>query len=169
MLKGLIAVVLFTTSIYSVPFTDINGSANSFNDYQGKKILIVNIATGSDKISQIGQLQKLYQQYQDSLAIVAFPSNSFGKEDQTNAQIKQTCEAVFHTTFIIGQKGPVKGAGILPIYNWLAHQSENGVMNGEVISDFQKFLIDKNGALIGVFTPDTDPMDISIRNAITDN
>lgn len=169
MIKILTAIVLLTSSIYTIPYTKSDGTSGSFASFQGKKILIVNIATGSDKVSQIGQLQNLYEQYQDSLVVIAFPSNSFGNEPKTNAQIKQTCEGVFGTTFIIAQKGPVSGAGILPIYDWLGSQAANGVMNGTVRNDFQKFLVDADGSLVGVFSPDTDPMDISIRNAITGN
>jgi glutathione peroxidase len=169
MIKILLAAACMFSSIYTIHFNDINGTDQQFNQYQGKKILIVNIATGSDKTSQIGQLQELYQMYQDSLVIIAFPSNSFGNEPRTNAAIKQQCESVYHTTYTLAQKGSVTGATALPIYQWLASQAENGVMNGTVVQDFQKFLIDKNGALIGVFGPETDPMSTAIREAITEN
>lgn len=169
MLKLLLIAGILTTSIYSVHFNTIDGNDQHFGQYQGKKILIVNIATGSDEVSQIGQLQELYQLYHDSLVIVAFPSNSFGHEPRTNPEIKQMCEGVFHTTFTIAQKGAVTGPNAMPIYRWLANQADNGVMNGTVVQDFQKFLVDRNGNLIGVFGPETDPMSTAIRDAITDN
>jgi glutathione peroxidase len=169
MLKLLIIASCLYSSIYSIHFNSITGDDQNFGQYQGKKILIVNIATGSDKVSQIGQLEELYQQYHDSLVIIAFPSNSFGNEPKTNAEIKQLCEGVFHTTFPLAQKGAVMGTNAVPIYQWLASQAENGVMNGTVVQDFQKFLVDKNGALIGVFGPETDPMSTAIREAITEN
>lgn len=169
MLKLLITASFVYSSIYSIHFNDADGLDRNFGQYQGKKILLVNIATGSDKVSQLANLQQLCLQYQDSLVVIAFPSNSFGKESRSNAAIKQFCQANYNSSFIIAEKGNVIGASIQPAYNWLSKQSENGVMNGIVIADFQKFLIDKNGALIGVFAPDTDPMDNSIREAIEEN
>lgn len=169
MLKLFILAGFLTTSIYSIHFNGINGEDKNFGQYQGKKILIVNIATGSDEVSQIGQLQQLYQLYHDSLEIVAFPSNSFGHEPKTNAEIKQLCEEVFHTTFTLAQKGAVAGPNAIPIYQWLASQAQNGVVNGTVVQDFQKFLVDKQGAIIGIFNPETDPMSAAIRDAITEN
>lgn len=167
MLKILTVLLCFTTSIYTVPYTSSNGTTGSFSAFQGKKILIVNIATGSDKVSQIGQLQNLYQQYQDSLVVIAFPSNSFGNESKTNTEIRQTCETVFNATYVIAEKGDVTGASMIPVYQWLSSQTANGVMNVVIKGDFQKILIDGNGNLIGVFGPDIDPMDARIRSAIT--
>jgi glutathione peroxidase len=166
MTKILIASLFVLSSIYSVSYTDINGASQSFNAFQGKKILIVNIATGSDKISQIGRLEQLYQQYQDSLVIIAFPSNSFGNEPRTDVEIKQKCETVFNTSFVLAQKASVTGLNAAPIYQWLANQSQNGVTNAAVTQDFQKFLINKDGMLIGIFKADVDPMAAAIRNAI---
>lgn len=167
MIKLLSAALFLATSIYTVPYTQSNGATGTFAAFEGKKILIVNIATGSDKVSQIGQLQNLYQQYQDSLVVIAFPSNSFGNEPKTNTEIRETCETVFNTSYIIAQKGDVTGANMIPVYQWLSSQAANGVMNAVIKGDFQKCLIDAEGNLIGVFGPDTDPLDARIRNAIT--
>jgi len=169
MLKLLLTASFFYSSIYSIHFNNVDGVDKNFGLYQGKKILIVNIATGSDNVSQLKNLQLLYQQYQDSLVVIAFPSNSFGKETRNNVAIKQFCQTNFNTSFIIAEKADVTGANIQATYNWLAQLSENGVMNGTVVGDFQKFLINKNGALVGVFASSTDPMSNSIKNAIERN
>ena len=81
----------FITSIYSLSITDVNGNTISLSAFQGKKIMLVNIATGSDKVAQLAGLQQLHQQYHDSLIIIAFPSASFGHETRSNSEIKQFC------------------------------------------------------------------------------
>jgi glutathione peroxidase len=159
--------LLLTTSVYTLQYNDIDGNQISMSIYSSKKILIVNIATNSSKISQLAGLQQLYQTYGDSLEIIAFPSNSFGNEPKSNAEIKSFCQANYGVTFKIASKNPVAGTGVQSIYYWLSHVSENGVMNEEVIGDFQKYLIDKNGNLIGVFSPSTNPMGSEIVNAIS--
>lgn len=157
------------TSIYSITVTDIDGGQINFSEFQGKKILIVNTASNSRYVSQYGELQQLHQAYGDSVVIIAFPSNSFDNEPMTNAEIKAFCQNNYNVTFKIAQKASVAGANVQSIYNWLAQQSENGVMNGVVVTDFQKFLIDENGLLIGVFAPSINPLHNSITNALTNN
>jgi len=170
MIKILISsLIFFTTSIYTLQFHDVDGNNITMSAYQNKKILLVNIATGSLRVSQLSGLQQLNQLYGDSLVIIAFPSNSFGHETRTNAEIKQFCQSNYGVTFLIAEKNPVTGTDIQSVYNWLAHSSENGMMDGVVGGDFQKFLVNKDGLLIGVFSPSMNPMDSIIQNAITAN
>jgi glutathione peroxidase len=169
MFKILIIAGIFLTSIYAISYNDTDGTPRSFNDLRGKKILIVNIATGSSKVSQLAQLQQLYLQYQDSLTIVAFPSNSFGNEPKTNAEIKAFCDSAYLITFQLAQKVSVKDSGMHAIYSWLSNASENGAMDGVVVGDFHKFLIDADGRFIGAFAPVVLPMDATIQHAITGN
>ena len=164
---------VFITSIYSISFQKINGNGSnnptSFNSYQGKKILIVNIATGSPRVNQLAGLQQLYNQYIDSLVVVAFPSNTFNNEPRNNGQIKTFCQNNYSITFPIAAKGNVNGTGNQPTFNWLASGSANGLMNINIVGDFEKVLLNKNGAIIGIFAPAIQPMDTTIINAITNN
>lgn len=160
---------LFITSIYSLSFTDTDGNTVTMNQFQGKKILLVNIATGSPRVNQLADLQQLQQQYGDSLVIIAFPSNSFGNESRSDAAIKQFCRSNYGATYRIAAKNSVLATGLQPIYSWLADISENGMMTGVVGGDFQKFLIDKEGNLVGVFSPSVKPTHSSVISAITGN
>jgi glutathione peroxidase len=164
-----LATAAYIASIYNFQINDVDNIAINLSDFQGKKILFVNIATGSTNAGQLGELQELQQKYSDSLVIIGFPSNSFGHEPKTNSEIKQFCQVQYLTSFRLAAKGSVRGTDIQPIYNWLTHQSENGVLNNDVVADFQKFLVDRNGLLIGVFGPGVSPMDSTIQNAITNN
>src|SRR5258708_4549344 len=120
------------TSIYALQYTDVNGNVVSMNAFQGKKMLLVNVATNSSRVGQLGSLQQLHQLYGDSVIIIAFPSNSFGHESRTNAEIKQFCVDNYGVTYRIAEKNSVAGNQIQSIYNWLSNLNENGVMNGIV-------------------------------------
>jgi glutathione peroxidase len=146
-------------SIYTLQFTDIDGNSISMSQFQGKKILFVNIATGSTRTGQLGELQQLHEQYADRVVIIGFPSNSFGHEARSNAEIKQFCTTTYNTSFLFAQKISVKGESVHPIYNWLTLISENEMMDQQMGSDFQKFLVDETGKLIGVFSPSVNPGD----------
>lgn len=162
------SLVLYT-SIYSLSFTDTDGSTVNMSSFQNKKILIVNIATNSPRVGQLTGLQQLKQQYGDSLVIIAFPSNSFGNETRSDAEIKQYCQQNYNVNFFIASKNSVSGLYIQPVYNWLKHTEENGVMDVEIMSDFQKILINNDGNIIGVFAPEVSPTDTSIVSTITIN
>lgn len=164
----LTSLVLYT-SIYSLSFTDTDGSTVNMSSFQNKKILIVNIATNSPRVGQLTGLQQLKQQYGDSLVIIAFPSNSFGNETRSDAEIKQYCQQNYNVNFFIASKNSVSGPYVQPVYNWLKHTEENGVMDVEIMSDFQKILINNDGNIIGVFAPGVSPTDTSIVSAITIN
>lgn len=158
--------VLATTSIYTYTATSLSGSTIRFSDFQHKKIMIVNIATGSPRINQLAGLQQLQAQFGDSLVVVAFPSNSFGKESRTDAEIKNFCELVYHTTFPVAQKGAVIGSGTQPVFQWLGSQGHNGVMDAAPKQDFFKWLISEQGELIAVYAGAVEPMDPTILEAI---
>lgn len=168
LLMFLPSLVLYT-SIYTLSFTDTDGSTVNMSSFQNKKILIVNIATNSPRVGQLTGLQQLKQQYGDSLVIIAFPSNSFGNETRSDAEIKQYCQQNYNVNFFIASKNSVFGLYIQPVYNWLKHTEENGVMDVEIMSDFQKILINNDGNIIGVFAPGVSPTDTSIVSAITIN
>ncbi len=162
-------VSLFFTSIYSLQLQDTNGNTIQLSSFQGKKILLVNIATGSSKVNQLTGLQQLHQQYGDSLVVIAFPSNSFGNETRTDAEIRQFCQSTYNTSFIIASKGAVSGSGLQSIYNWLSKQTENGDMDLIMSGDFQKVLIAKDGSIQGIFSPKVEPLSQEIADAIAIN
>jgi glutathione peroxidase len=160
-------IVLVNSSIYNYTATNIDGDQVSFNDFRYKKILIVNIATGSSITGQLAELQQLQQQYADSLIVIGFPSSSFGHENKNNAEIKQFCQSQYGVSFLLAAKGSVKGNDMQPIYQWLTRKTENGEFNSEVKDDFQKYIVDRNGALIGVFKGSVSPLDNQVVSVIT--
>jgi glutathione peroxidase len=165
----LLATLVFTISIYSLTANDVDGGTIHFSDFSGKKILIVNTASNSSAASQYARLEELYRLYKDSLVIIAFPSNSFGNEPGNNQSIKDSVMNKYNIHFVLGEKINVTGLSQAPIYQWLTQESQNGMTDNEIVGDFQKFLVNKNGTLIGVFSPVIDPMDSLIQNAILHN
>lgn len=165
---GLLILPFFSSSsIYSFTVNGIDGTQINFNNFQHKKILLVNIATNSSRVNQIGELKQLQQQYEDSLVIIGFPSNSFGNESRSNAAIKQFCDSAYSINFLLAGKGSVKGSDQQLVFYWLTHTSENNTLDSEIKGDFQKYLIDRDGELIGVFVGSVSPLSPQIINNIT--
>lgn len=155
------------SDIYSFSISGINAGATiNFSDFQGKKILIVNTCSDSAYSPQYGRLEQLYQQYKDSLVIVAIPSNDFGHEPGSEADIQNFVQSNYSIHYLLAGKMSVTGAEQSALYQWLTTGTQNGSMSSTVQYDFQKYLIGTDGHLIGYFTGAMDPMDSTIQNAI---
>lgn len=143
------------SSIHTFIAKDINGNLIHLNSFRGKKLLIVNTASKCGLTPQLKDLQALHEAYKDKdLVIIGFPSNNFGKQDPgTNAEIKNFCKKNYQVSFLMMEKINVRGDSTHPIYKWLCHKSENGVMNSKVRWNFQKYLVDENGFLVNVINP----------------
>ncbi len=146
-------------SIYDFKVKDIDGKDFSFTSLKGKKILVVNVASKCGLTPQYEKLQQLYEKYKDkNFVIVGFPANNFnGQEPGTNEEIKTFCVLNYDVSFPMMSKIDVTGDNKAPIYKWLTEKSENGKIDAEVQWNFQKFMIDENGQLVGFVPPREDP------------
>jgi len=160
-----------TTSIYDFHFRSLsNDSVINLSQYQGKKMLLVNMASESQYAAvQIPQLEQLYQQYKDSLVVIGFFSNDFQNEPREDNVLRLTMTNTYHATFPTSVRISVKDSSGTtdPLYTWLQHKTENGMMDVKVRRDFQKYLVEKDGTLVGVFAAKVNPTDPQIINAIT--
>ncbi len=155
------------TSFYDLEAQSINGDTIKMSDFRNKNILIVNVASKCGYTSQYKSLQKLHELYKDKLYILAFPSNDFlGQEPGSNEEIKKFCEVNFGVQFDIFKKISVKGNGIHPIYNWLSNENLNGWNDKNPNWNFNKYLIDREGKLIGLWGAAIDPQSKEITNLI---
>jgi len=153
-------------TIYDFTVNSIDGKPVNFNQYIGKKILVVNTASECGYTYQYENLEKLYEKYKDKMVLIAFPANNFGhQEPGTNDEIKQFCEKTYRTTFPIMSKVSVKGDDIVPLFKWLTTQS-NPDFTGEIKWNFEKFLLDENGKLIHRFRTKVEPLSEEITKAI---
>jgi glutathione peroxidase len=148
-----------TQTIYDFKVPSLNGGSIDFADFKGKKILIVNTASKCGFTPQYEDLETLYKKYEGKLVIVGFPANNFfSQEPGSNETIEAFCKKNYGVTFPMAAKISVKGKDIAAIYKWLCNKSENGVMDAKVSWNFNKFLLDENGKLIGHFKSKVKPM-----------
>ena len=146
-------------SIYKFKVEGLDGDVIDFSKFKGKKILVVNTASKCGFTPQYELLEKLYEKYSDKLVIVGFPANNFGQQEPgTNVEIKEFCTKNYGVTFPMAAKVSVKGDDIAPIFKWLTHKDENGVLDAEIKWNFSKFLLDEKGVLIAKFDSKVEPM-----------
>jgi len=155
------------TSIYSYSIDSISGNRSiDFSLFKGKKILIVNMSSGDSTFNQYEEIKQLYYIYKDSLVIVVSPTNSFNKEPGSNLQIASLYKQASTSKFYVAAKLVVKDVNIHPLYLWLTSKAMNGIADTQIKRAGYKFLINKEGRLIGIFNPMIMPMSNILRQAI---
>ena len=147
------------TTFYDFTVKDINGEDYPLSQLKGKKVLVVNTASKCGHTPQYEGLQELYEKYgTDDFMIIGFPANNFLKQEPgTNEEIASFCKLNYGVTFPMMSKISVKGDDQHQLYKWLTSKSENGVEDSDVSWNFQKYMIDEEGQLMGHFSPNTKP------------
>ncbi|MBN2481637.1 MAG: glutathione peroxidase [Bacteroidales bacterium] len=146
-------------SFHDFQVTDIDGNVFDLGSLVGKKVLVVNTASKCGFTPQYADLEKLYKEYGNrNFVVVGFPANDFlGQEPGTDEEIKAFCQLNYGVTFPMMSKISVRGKDIHPLYEWLTSKELNGVMDSEVSWNFQKYMIDEAGNLIGMVPPRKNP------------
>ncbi|MCH5217616.1 MAG: glutathione peroxidase [Muribaculaceae bacterium] len=144
--------------IYDFTVKDAKGNDVSLAEYKGKILLIVNTATGCGFTPQYEGLEKLYETYKDQgFEILDFPCNQFANQAPgTDEEIGQFCTLRYHTTFPRFRKIEVNGDNAAPLYKWLKEQ-QKGVFGRAIKWNFTKFLVDREGNVVGRYGPMTTP------------
>ena len=139
--------------------TDITGNEFDLSQLKGKKVLVVNTASKCGLTPQYEDLERLYREYGgEDFVIIGFPSNDFANQEPgTNEEIAAFCNSNYDISFPMMSKISVKGDDIHPLYLWLTEKKENGVENSRVSWNFQKYMIDENGSLVGHVPPRKKP------------
>ena len=174
-------------SIYDIPLKSISGADTTLGAYRGKVLLVVNVASACGLTPQYEGREKLYEEKSaDGLVVVAFPANEFGaQEPGSNEEIAEFCSSKFRVTFPLFEKIVVKGPEQHPLYQKLveaqpaaqeipgsgfrAKLAGYGIKQDDpkdVLWNFEKFLISKDGRVVGRFAPDTTPDDALLKDAI---
>ena len=161
---SLIMIQAQSNSIHQFKVKDINGETFDMSSLKGKKVLVVNTASKCGFTPQYKQLQELYEKYKDTgFTIVGFPANNFmNQEPGSIAEIKEFCTQNYGVTFQMMDKVSTKGKDQSPIYEWLTQKKKNGVKNSKVRWNFQKYLIDEEGQLVDVVSPQKSPLNKKI-------
>ncbi len=137
----------------------LNGEAAELKDYEGKVVLMVNVASKCGLTPQYKQLEELHEKYgKEGLAILAFPANEFGKQEPgTSAEISDFCTSKYGVEFDMFEKVVVKGEGICPLYKFLTEKETNPEFAGEIKWNFEKFVLNRKGEVVARFDPRTKP------------
>jgi len=137
----------------------LEGEEFNLGTLEGKKVMVVNVASKCGLTPQYEQLQEVYENYGgDDFTIIAFPANNFLKQEPGTAEeIREFCTENYGVTFPMMAKISVKGDDMAPVYQWLTQKSQNGVLDSKVSWNFQKYLIDEKGRLVKMLPPKTAP------------
>ena len=154
-------------NIYQFKLNSADGKLIDFNDFRGKKILIVNTATECGFTYQLESLQKLQDKFVENLVVIGTPSNDFmNQEPRNNSEIINFCSDKYGVEFLLSEKIHVSGKKIHEIYKYLTNIEYNGTNNKKVSWNFNKFLIDENGYLLDHFGSMTKPFSEKITSLL---
>jgi glutathione peroxidase len=162
------ATSLFAGSgVYNFTLNSIEGKPAPLAAYQGKVVLLVNVASQCGYTPQYGALEAIYAKYKDQgFVILGFPANNFGaQEPGTNEEIKTFCTRNYSVTFPMYSKISVKGADQAPLYTYLTKETGTGIA-GDIKWNFTKFLVDREGKVIQRFEPAVTPDSKEVTAAI---
>jgi glutathione peroxidase len=155
-------------TIYDFTLTGIAGDEVKLSQFQGKALLIVNVASKCGFTPQYKELQSLYATYRDQgLEILGFPADNFlHQEPGTNEEIRQFCTLTYGVTFPMFAKISVRGADIHPLYQFLTEKETDPEFAGKISWNFNKFLVSRDGKLINRFDSKDKPDDPKVVQAI---
>jgi len=155
-------------SIYDLSVSLNNGKSLPLQTYKGKKLLLVNTASNCGYTNQYEDLQKLYQQFNDQLEIIAFPANDFKEQEKgSDNDIAQFCQVNFGVTFPLAKKSVViKSGDQNNIFKWLTDKSKNGWNEQPPVWNFSKYLVNEQGSLTHYFDPSVSPLSEDVIKAI---
>jgi glutathione peroxidase len=158
-------------TIYQFKVKDIDGNEFDFSKLKGKKILVVNTASKCGLTPQYKELEALYKKYKSkNLVIVGFPANNFASQEPgTNKEIATFCSKNYGVSFPMMSKVSVKGDDMCELYEFLTQKSKNGLQDSQVEWNFQKYLINENGQLEKVISPQITPMSTEIVSWVEKN
>jgi glutathione peroxidase len=155
-------------SIYEFVLKNIDGQEVKMEQYRGKVLLIVNVASKCGFTPQYAGLQKLYLTYKDQgFYVLGFPANNFlSQEPGSNEEIKNFCSTTYDVTFPMFAKISVKGDDKHPLYRFLTEEQTDPQFAGEISWNFNKFLVNKDGKITARFGSKVKPEDAQLIAAI---
>lgn len=155
-------------SIYQIKINNLQGKELTLSDFEGKKLLFVNVASKCGFTPQYEELQKLQENYKDSLVVIGVPCNQFGGQEPGNPdEIQEFCSINYGVTFPITEKINVKGSEKHPLYAFLTDKKLNGKKSSSVKWNFQKYLVDEHGNLVDYWYSLTKPNSKKITKYLT--
>lgn len=176
-----------SNKIYEIPVNKIDGTATTLGEFEGKALLLVNVASKCGLTPQYAGIESLYKEYKDQgFEVLGFPANNFlAQEPGTSEEIQDFCQTNYDVTFPLFQKISVKGDDQHPLYSFLTEEKgEADIANGtafeeklagfgqmrenasDVLWNFEKFLIAKDGSIAARIAPDVTAEDERVVSAL---
>ena len=148
-----------------IPFLSITGDSSELAAFEGKVMLVVNVASNCGYTNQYAKLEELYRTYRDSgLVVLGFPANNFGNQEPgSNEEILDFCQTRFNVSFPMMGKISVKGKDKHPLFIYFTEDSN---LPGEINWNFSKLLLDRSGQLVARFDSQVQPMSAELVEQI---
>jgi len=172
-------------NVYDIPVKRITGEPATLGDYRGNVLLVVNVASKCGLTPQYEGLEKLFQaKHAQGLQVLGFPANNFkGQEPGSDAEIQSFCTLTYDVHFPLFSKISVKGADRHPLYDALTQAQPRAIGEGpfrerlkgfgvdggtpdEVLWNFEKFLVNRQGEVVARFAPDVTANDPRLLAAV---
>ena len=154
-------------SFYDLKATSIDGKEISFEQFKGKKVLIVNTASACGYTYQYEGLQKLHDLYGEDVAVLGFPANDFMFQERgSDSDIADFCEKNYGVTFQMFSKITTRGKNQSPVYNWLTNKDLNGWNEKKPTWNFCKYLVNEDGDLVAFFDKSVKPLSKQITGLL---
>jgi glutathione peroxidase len=145
-------------SFFQLQANSLDGKPVSLEQFKGKKIVILNVASRCGYTPQYADWERFYQENKDNAVVLGFPSNNFmGQEPGSAEEIAAFCQKNYGVSFPMFEKVDVKGSDISPVYKWLTDPTLNGWNNQEPSWNFCKYLINEKGELTQFFASKVTP------------
>jgi glutathione peroxidase len=154
-------------SFYDFTVNDLSGKPTSLKDFQGKTVILINVASKCGFTPQYADWQKFHEEHGDKVAVLGFPANDFmSQEPGSSEEIAEFCQKNYGVTFRMFEKVNVTGKDKAPLYDWLSKKELNGWNNQEPTWNFCKYLINKEGKLTHFFESKITPNNPEFLKAV---
>ena len=148
-------------SLYDIPLKTIDGETVTLEPFRGKALLIVNVASRCGFTPQYEGLEALYRRHKDTLVVLGFPCNQFGRQEPgSDADIHAFCSENYSVTFPLFAKIHVNGADAHPLYRYLKSMKKGFLGREAVAWNFTKFLVGKDGEVLRRYGSRQTPEDV---------
>jgi len=154
-------------SFYNFKMNSLDGQEIDLSKYQGKKIVVLNVASKCGFTPQYADWQKFHEEHGEDVVVLGFPANNFGaQESGTNEEIATFCEINYGVKFQMFEKIDVIGKNQHPLYQWLSKKDLNGWNDKAPTWNFCKYVINEEGQVTHFFASKIKPNDAEFKAAI---
>lgn len=155
------------SAFFNFTMNGLDGRHVSFEQFRGKKVILLNVASECGYTPQYADWEKFYEANKEEVVVLGFPCNDFGAQEPGSAtEIQSFCQKNYGVTFPMFEKVSVKGDAKAPLYRWLTDPQQNGWNSQEPSWNFCKYVVDEHGKLTHFFPSKVKPGDTEFLKAM---